>query len=768
MANTINGLQVNIRGIVQGVGFRPFVYGLAIEHNLTGWVRNTSSGVEIEVDGAQPDLETFLRDLRDKMPPLAKIDEIQSEFIASNGFEGFKILSSQPKPGEFIPISPDVTICDDCARELFDPSDRRYRYPFINCTNCGPRYTIIQDIPYDRPKTTMSGFPMCADCHVEYENPLDRRFHAQPVACDLCGPQIWYEEQGEVLGHKEDALTLARQALKDGKILAVKGLGGFHLACDASNSQAVQTLRDRKKRSDKPFALMAFSLEQIKQHCEISTEEEALLQSRQRPIVLLDRKPGSTICDQVAPRQNTLGFMLPYTPLHLLLLEPAPDFPEAFVMTSGNLSEEPIAYEDNDAYQRLDLLVDGFLMHNRPIHIRVDDSVARVLNGEYYPIRRSRGYAPDAISFDRNLPSILAAGGELKNTFCLSRDRYAFLSHHIGDLENYETEKSFEEGIEHFQKLFRITPQAIACDMHPSYLASRYARVRAQKDQLPLIEIQHHHAHLAAVLADNHIDSDEPVLGVIFDGTGYGTDGHIWGGEFLLGNYKGYERLYHLDDVSQPGGDLATRNPSRMALSHLWHAGLDWDLIFPPTDALCSSDRQILRNQLERQINCPQTSSMGRFFDAASSLIGIRQTVNYEGQAAIEMEAITDPDESGFYPFELDPSKGIIQLRHFWEALIADLSAGVSQSILAARFHNSIMELVLKIARQTRTERAIHTIALSGGVWQNLYLYEQTVKRLKNESFEVLVHHQVPTNDGGIALGQLMIAASVLELNGTN
>ena len=752
------GLKIWVRGTVQGVGFRPFVYSQAVRLRLTGWVRNTSSGVEIEINGSPAQVKEFLDALRNNPPPLARVDSLDSQACPANGYSTFEIIASQPQPGDFLPISPDMTICEDCQRELFDPSDRRFRYPFINCTNCGPRFTIIQDIPYDRLKTTMAAFKMCSNCESEYHNPLDRRFHAQPTACPDCGPQLWFEANGQQLGEKEAALSKAREWLKQGKILAIKGLGGFHLACDATNQTTVIELRKRKKRSDKAFALMAFDLESIEKHCQISPQEQNLLLSRPRPVVLLERRPGSAVAAEVAPNQQTLGFMLAYTPLHLLLLEPASGFPEVLVMTSGNLSEEPIAYEDKDALQRLSGLADGFLMHNRPIFMRVDDSVARVLNGNPYLLRRSRGYAPDPIQLNQTVPSILAAGAELKNTFCLTRQNYAFLSHHIGDLENYETLRSYEEGIAHFERLFRIQPEAIACDLHPNYLSTRYAQQRAQEENLQIYPVQHHHAHLAACLADNNWTSDEPVIGLSFDGTGLGTDNAIWGGEVLLGDYKTYLRVFHLAYVPLPGGDAAVHKPARMALAHLWQAGLDWEGDLPPVEALCAEERTALRIQLEHHLNAPDTSSMGRFFDAASALLGIRQKSTYEGQAAIELEAAASPDETGAYEFRLE--NDIIDPAPLWISLLHDWRAGLPLPILSARFHNSLVNLILELCRIIRRQDGIYTVALSGGVWQNRYLYERSIIRLQKDGFTVLAHKRTPPNDGCIALGQALVAAS--------
>ena len=757
MTETI-GRKYSIKGIVQGVGFRPFVYAQAMQNHLTGWVRNTSSGVEIEINGSAQAVKAFSDALRNDPPPLARIDNVNESPCQPDSYTQFEIVASQPRPGEFIPISPDVTLCEDCARELFDSTDRRYRYPFINCTNCGPRFTIIKDTPYDRPKTTMAGFTMCQDCQSEYENPLDRRFHAQPTACPVCGPQIWLEVGGKVLGHKENALSAARQWLQEGKILAIKGLGGYHLACDASNPQTVAELRSRKKRSDKPFALMSYDIDRIKRHCCLTTEEERLLTSRQHPIVILDRLTDSKVVEEVAPKQKTLGFMLPYTPLHMLLLEPAPGFPDVLVMTSGNMSEEPIAYKDEDAMQRLSPIADGFLLHDRPIHMRVDDSVARVFATGPQILRRARGYAPDPIQLPESLPPILAAGAELKNTFCLSREQYAFLSHHIGDLENYETLLSFEKGIKHYENLFRVTPESIAVDMHPNYLATRYGIQRANAENIPLVKVQHHHAHLAACLADNGWTSDEPVIGLIYDGTGYGTDGTIWGGEILLGGYAGFERKYHLATVPLAGGDLSVRKPARMALAQLWQADLEWDIDLAPVQALCPQERSLLRAQLEKHINTPLTSSMGRLFDAAAALAGIRQEVNYEGQAAIEFEALVDPEETGAYPFLIEEEK--ISTTPLWQAMLTDIYANTPQSIISARFHSGIAALSHRLCVALQNTTNCNTVALSGGVWQNKYLLTKTVALLRKDGFTVLLHKQVPTNDGGLALGQLMIAAN--------
>ncbi len=768
---TLAGARIHITGIVQGVGFRPFVFGLAKQYQLNGWVRNTSAGVDIEVDGEREVLETFVNALRDKAPPLSRIDELTASFGPANGFGSFDILHSEAVEGAFQPISPDVSICEDCLRELLDPADRRYRYPFINCTNCGPRFTIIKDIPYDRPKTTMAPFPMCPDCEKEYTDPLDRRFHAQPVACPVCGPGVWLERRDNGVLEKQaegDAAILeTRKLLEDGRILAIKGLGGFHLACNAVDGKAVSELRSRKLRVDKPFALMMPDIETVEQHCFVNDAERELLLSAARPIVLLDRRPDSPIARECAPGQDTMGVMLPYTPLHYLLFAEHPDSPDsnirivALVMTSGNISEEPIATENDETRERLASMADAFLMHDRDIHVRCDDSVVRVFEEHIYPLRRSRGYSPFPVKLPFEAPPLLAVGPELKNTFCITNRGYAFLSHHIGDMENYETLRSFEGGIAHFEKMFRVRPEAIVYDLHPDYLSTRYALQRAERDNLPAIGVQHHHAHIAACMAEHGLDGSQPLIGLAFDGTGYGEDGAIWGGEVLVADYRTYERLFQLDYFPLPGGDAAVRKPARTALSLLWSLGLDWDGVLAPVAEFCAEDRTILRAQLEREINSPPTSSMGRLFDAASALAGVRQSVNYEAQAAIEFEALADKNENGIYSFEWEG--GRMKVKNALEALITDVLANVPIPVISARFHNGLAQLVLDLCRSLRASRDINQVALSGGVWQNITLMRRTLSLLRGDGFDVYIHKQVPANDGGLSLGQAAVAAAQLR-----
>ncbi len=750
--------HIHINGIVQGVGFRPFIYNLAIAHHLKGWVRNSANGVDIEITTDQNTLETFVNQIQNSAPPLAQIDSITTEKINHQSFDAFNIVESKNKASDFIPISPDVAICSQCQQELFDSQDRRFRYPFINCTNCGPRFSIIKDIPYDRPMTTMAEFEMCSDCRKEYEDPTDRRFHAQPVACPVCGPQIWVEDNADQnLAEKEEAIRKARQMLADGKILAIKGLGGFHLACDAANPAAVRMLRQRKNRPSKPFALMAYDLASIANFVHMTSNAEDLLTSPQAPIVLMPKKSNISLADSVAPGQANLGFMLPYTPLHLLLLEPEPGYPSALVMTSGNLSEEPVLHEDQVAREKLAPIVDGFLMHDRPIHRRIDDSVYAIVMDEPYPVRRARGYAPNPIRLAEALPEILAVGPQMKNTFCLTRDKYAFISHHIGEMDNWETFSDFKNAVRDYEELFRIHPQAVGYDLHPDYVSTTYALERASAEGLPRYAIQHHHAHLAAVMIENRLSPAQNVAGLIFDGTGYGTDGTIWGGEVLIGNCDQVTRFAHLKAVPLPGGDAAIRKPSRMALSTLWAYGLPWEDDLAPVQALTETELLVLKNQLEKGINAPLTSSMGRLFDSVAALIGVRQSISYEAQAAIELEALAEKNELGYYAWQMDGD--VINIKPMLTAILADIKQHVTVPIISARFHNTLAQMSLDIAKSVNQQHQIDQIVLSGGVWQNQLLLEKTYQILDENGFHPLIHRQLPPNDGCVAFGQAMITA---------
>ena len=800
------GTFIQVTGIVQGVGFRPFVYGLATRMGLMGWVRNTSSGVEIRIDGTEIQLADFIDHLQQDAPPLSKIDHLYWENRVPDGFQTFEVLHSENIPAAFQPVSPDMSICPDCLGELFDPGDRRYRYPFINCTNCGPRFTIIEDLPYDRPLTTMAGFSLCPDCAGEYEDPLDRRFHAQPVACRICGPDIWFEEGGQDIRTTLDemppssealcaeaGLRIAQTWLAEGKIVAIKGLGGFHLACDATNNLAVSALRERKLRVDKPFAVMMADMSAIRRCCFVDPAEQNLLESRQRPIVILRRRPDAPISPAVAPGQATLGVMLPYTPLHYLLLGDSTEYPaqpaaRMLVMTSGNLAEEPIAFTNPTARKQLSSLADGFLMHNRPIRVRCDDSVVRIYptpgssglepsneDRSLLPIRRARGYAPFPVKLAWAVPPVLAAGAELKNTFCITRDRYAFLSQHVGDLENFETLQAFEDSVQHFERLFRIAPKILAYDLHPDYLASRYILNRSQQDGIPAVGIQHHHAHIAACMAENGLtENNSSVIGVAFDGTGYGDDGAIWGGEFLQTSLYGYQRLAHLRYMPLPGGDRAIREPWRIALAYLHELGLEWTPDLAPVSfgrqslSIYPEGLDILENQLTKGIHSPLTSSMGRLFDAVASLAGLRQVVNYEAQAAIELESIIDgqassrPYEFAIRISEVSDGQLLIDPTPCFVQILADLRSGKAAGQIAARFHAGVARMVLEVCRQIRQTGGCDQVALSGGVWQNLALATQTIQLLEADQFHVYIHRRVPPNDGGLALGQALAAVQMI------
>ena len=759
------GLRVTVKGIVQGVGFRPFVYKLAQRLSLRGWVRNTNEGVELEANGDEAALQTFLDALRQEAPPLAHIDEITVTRRSPNGHVSFEIKESQVGASGFQPISPDLATCPDCLRELFDPADRHFRYPFVNCTHCGPRFTIIRDLPYDRPLTTMAGFGMCAQCASEFQEPSNRRYHAQPVSCPICGPQIWLVQGEEVVKDQEESLRRVRRLVAEGQIVAIKGLGGFHLACDARNPNAVAMLRRRKARPDKPLGLMLADVEAILRYCEASQAELAELQSARRPILLLRPRPDCGIAQEVAPRQNLLGVMLPYTPLHYLLLEKADGIPDGWVMTSGNRSEEPILTDNATAQTQLGQLAAAFLMHNRPIEAGMDDSVVRVdaQTGKLAPVRRARGYAPGPVHLAWSAAPTLAAGAEQKSTFCLARKNYAFVSQHIGDLSNFETLQAYEHSIAHNERLFRVQPELIAHDLHPDYLSTRYALRRAERQGIATLAVQHHHAHIAACMAEHGLPANSLVIGFAFDGTGYGTDGAIWGGEVLLAGYREYLRAYHLNYMPMPGGDLAVKQTWRLALAWLNLLGIEAE----PALGTAQVTPEMLRGarrQLATGLNAPLSSSMGRLFDSVAALAGLRTAVSYEGQAAIELENCSDPDDGTGYAFEV--GEGSFSAEGVIRGLLADRAAKVSLGRIAARFHNGVADLVLELAENVRRRDGLETVVLSGGVWQNMTLLAATRARLEAAKFQLYTHHQVPANDGGISLGQAAVAHHVLNGRG--
>lgn len=744
-----------VKGVVQGVGFRPFIYNLAREHSLKGWVLNSTEGVTIEVDGEKNILAEFVHQVQQKAPPLASVDSVHVEYLPPADYDTFVIRHSEGDKSGYMKISPDVCTCDDCLAELFDAQDRRYRYPFLNCTNCGPRFTIIKDIPYDRESTTMHRFRMCPDCQAEYDDPTNRRFHAQPNACPVCGPWVTLEDlRGRI--ECDDPIRKAIELLCEGKIIAVKGLGGFHLACDAENDDAVKILRERKRRTYKPFAIMSTSLDEIEQYCSVTEEEEQLLQSVQRPIVLLEKLPHSPISESVAPNNNHLGAMLPYTPLHYLLLD-SPLL--ALVMTSGNISEEPIAVDNDEAKRRLADLADYFLVHNRDIHMRCDDSVAKVHQGHQVMTRRSRGYAPYPVDLDFSMKEILACGPELKNTFCLTKDNHAFVSHHIGDLQNIEAYNYYQNTIEHYKDLFRVDPEVVAYDLHPEYLSTKYALAQ---ENIQLVGVQHHHAHVVSCMAENGLD--QQVIGVACDGTGYGTDGTIWGCEFLIADQSDFRRYAHLKYIPLPGGDAAAREPYRMAISYLYSAfGEDFaNLDIPFLKRLDGKKTAMIRKMIERGINSPLTSSCGRLFDAVSSLIGVRDLVTYEAQAAIELEMLAAPDISDAYGYEIStdtPSTClIIDVREMFREIVYDLKRNIPREVISAKFHNTVAHFIVIVCEHIRENYGVNEVVLSGGTFQNSYLLTEVCHELGDRVFVPYFHKRVPTNDGGISLGQAVIA----------
>ena len=748
--------HILLKGVVQGVGFRPFVYSLARRHGLKGWVNNSSEGVHLEVEGDSGAVEQFTLEISRFAPPRARIESLQVEDLDGAGFQGFEIRESVEEAGKYQPISPDIATCKACQGEVFDPGNRRFRYPFTNCTNCGPRFTIIQDIPYDRPKTTMAKFGMCPQCLREYEDPADRRFHAQPNACPVCGPKVQLcDREGKSLG-AEDSISSAIRLLRQGKILAVKGLGGFLLACDAQDSSVVEKLRRRKHRPDKPLAIMLKDLAAVKEHCLVSEEEEKLLFSPESPIVLLPWKKGSSIAPAVAPAQKYLGVMLPYTPLHHLL---AQESRMALVMTSGNLSEEPIAKDNEEALSRLGGIADAFLLHDRDIYVQYDDSVVALVGGQPTVLRRARGYAPFPIGLPFPVKPILACGAELKNTFCLTRDGYAFVSQHIGDLENLETLSHFQRTVELYQKLFRIKPETVAYDLHPEYLSTKYALgLPGEK-----IGVQHHFAHFASCLAEN--GESGPAIGLSFDGLGYGADGCLWGGEFLVGDYKSFIRKAHFEYLPMPGGATAIRHPWRMALSYVYtllgkerlmrHLPLFTAMSQPGEEKL-----RVLLQQIDRRVNSPLTSSCGRLFDGVSALLGLCPSVSYEGQAAVELEMIAALEEEDAYEFftEVEDGKRVIRLGPMIEGILQDLERGIRPPRISGKFHNTLVRIGVDICQKIGDEEALEKVALSGGVFQNRLLSGRMKAALEKSGFKVLVHRQVPCNDGGLSLGQAVIA----------
>ncbi len=765
--------EMTVTGVVQGVGFRPFVYGLATRLGLTGWVLNHSGGVDLHVEGAPEQVHAFGVALTAEAPPLARIERVEVREVAAAGLERFEIRHSRAVAGQHQLISPDVATCDDCLRELLDPADRRHRYPFINCTNCGPRFTIIEDIPYDRPNTTMGVFPLCPACQQEYDDPGDRRFHAQPNACPICGPHLWLVDgQGRALvaseaeADNEGVLAEAARRLQAGEVVAIKGLGGFHLACDATSEAAVARLRQRKRRPHKPFAVMVATLEDARALAQLDDAAVEALTSTCRPVVLAVRQPDAPLAAGVAPNTRTVGIMLPSTPLHHLITR---DVGRPLVMTSGNLAEEPIAKDNEEAVARLGGLADAILLHNRGIHSRYDDSVVQAVglaNSPTQVVRRARSMAPYPLSLPFEVPPLLAVGPLLKNTFCLARGRHAFVSQHIGDLEDLQALAHYQETLALYERLFRLTPAHVVRDLHPDYLSSRLAIRYAAAHGLPEpIAVQHHRAHIAAVLADNAWTPDDgPVVGVAMDGTGLGDDGAIWGGEWFVGDYARLERRAHLAYLPLPGGDAAIKQPWRIAVAYLWALGEGESL---PEGLAGPAERALLSAQVEQGINVAQTSSMGRLFDAVSALLGVSRQVSYEAQAAIELEQLSaEPTaDARSYPWDVQQQGAMrtVLPHSLLHAIWADAQAGVPVPIIALRFHRTVANMIVQLGAMLAREAGANTVALSGGVMQNVLLLRLTAPQLERAGLRVLLHRAVPCNDGGVSLGQAALAAARLS-----
>jgi len=794
----VNAEFITVTGVVQGVGFRPFVYGLAQRLGVRGWVRNTSAGVDIHAEGDAALLETFARGIREEAPPRAYVATLTRAAASHEGHDGFVIVESAPDPDAYQLVSPDIATCDDCRRELLDPADRRHEYPFTNCTNCGPRFTIIEGLPYDRERTTMRHFPLCPACRREYEDPSDRRFHAEPNACPVCGPRVRLVRRVDggavelAVGTTDDPaapIRTAAELLRDGEILAVKGLGGFHLACDATDGAVVGRLKERKRRPDKPLAVMFGDLDELRRHCRVDPEEADLLTSPEHPIVLLDWREvradgtigpevGSAKTDippvdaGVAAGQRYLGAMLPYTPLHVLLLRAAG---RPLVMTSGNLAEEPIVKGWEEA-GRLAHIADAYLLHDREIAARYDDSVALVRRGRPRLVRRSRGYAPFPVPLPRALPQVLACGAELKNTFCATRDAYAFLSQHIGDLENLETLEHYETSIALYERMFRLEPEVVAYDLHPEYLATKHALKLPQDEK---VAVQHHHAHLAARLIEN--GREDQAIGVCMDGLGYGADGVLWGGEVLVGDLLGYERVAHLEELPLPGGALAIERPARTAAGWVYALLGDEGLARAARllrgraggrePFLSEEELAAVARQVQTGDNAPLTTSCGRLFDAVAALAGVRGSITYEGQAAIELEMMSRPGGEP-YPFEIDGEVGtapaaVVRLASVFAAALDDVEAGREPGYIGSRLHATVAALTLELCRRVRAANGLAVAALTGGVFQNRLLSDLCEDALEADGFEVLSNGLAPANDGGVALGQAAVAGyTVLRRRG--
>jgi hydrogenase maturation protein HypF len=774
-------IRISAKGRVQGVGFRPFLWKRATEIGLTGWVQNDSSGVTVEVQGRVDRVGEFLAAIETGLPPLAVVDSLTTSDVPIVDETHFEIRPSAVLPDNSTPVSPDVTVCHDCRSEMGDKRDRRYRYPFINCTNCGPRFTIVEEIPYDRDATTMKSFEMCRACRTEYDDPSDRRFHAQPNACPKCGPKIWFASPDdgerafafppEHCVTSERAIEEFRTAICGGQIVAVKGIGGFHLACDPTDRETVQRLRERKGRIEKPFAVMVADVAQAESFAHVGDAERGMLEGTQRPIVLLRKRVDGALVamlDAVAPGNDFVGVMLPHSPLHHLLMEDA----GPLLMTSGNVSEEPITRTNLESYRRLRSIADHFLLHDRDIHAACDDSVVRCVNTSVLPIRRSRGYAPMPVRLGDSGPSVLAVGGELKSTFCVTKADYAYVSQHIGDLGNLETLEALKRNVEHFQRMFRVDVEAVIADLHPNYLSSRWGQDLSRSIGVPLFGVQHHFAHAVSLHTEHAMATEQAIIACCFDGTGYGTDGAIWGGEFLIADGRTFRRLAHLNYFPLPGGDACARTPSRTALALLHSCGLPWEQWLPCVAACPVRVRSLLKQQLEKRVHCVSTSSIGRLFDAVASIIGVRHQVSYEAQAAMEMEAVASKaigeGDQARWQYEITPGPTIeIGCKNLIEAICSEITQGGDRGTIAAQFHLATAKMVTDVCVIARESSQTNTVGLTGGVFQNVLLLRLVEQGLRREGFEVLTHSIMPPNDGGLALGQAAVGRNRLLSSAT-
>ncbi|MGV8059828.1 MAG: carbamoyltransferase HypF [Smithellaceae bacterium] len=756
----IKRVQYLFSGIVQGVGFRPFIYRQALQNKLGGFVQNRPDGVLVEVEGAACAIDSFLSGVRNNLPPLADVVNISVRDIPAQQDGDFQIISSDIRGDGDVHIAPDVAVCQDCLAELFNFSDRRWRYPFINCTNCGPRLTIIQSIPYDRVNTSMSCFPLCPQCQSEYENPADRRFHAEPNACPVCGPRIQLLDQEGNVVVTDEPITAAVDLLKDGKVLAIKGLGGFHLSVDAGSDEAVRKLRSRKFREEKPLAIMVKDMETVKKIVQLNEEEEKLLASPQRPIVLLKKKNSSIISKVVAPGVSNLGVMLPYTPLHYLLME---NYFAALVMTSANQVDEPICISNREAVTRLKGIADYFLIHNRDILVRCDDSIVMVAGRKQQILRRSRGFVPRPLELAESFPDVLALGPQLKATQCILKGKFAFLSPHIGDLETPQARDFFQESLALMKKVTESDPRVVACDYHPAYYSTKVA---AELTGVKVIRVQHHHAHIVSCMAENHISGD--VIGLAMDGTGYGLDGNAWGGEFLVANETEFKRLGHLQYFVLPGGGKAIHEPWRIGASLLKSAyGPSWPEIAAQLDIIPTGfDSNVLDKIMENKINSSLTSGLGRLFDGVAALLGVRRKVSFEGQAAMELEGQATESSGGAYPFAIEPDEEdtlILDMSATIRGIVEDILQGKSKNDISSSFHSTLAVAFAAMTKKINAVTGLERVALSGGCFQNRILLERSVKELEKAGFTVYCHSQVPTNDGGVALGQAVIVGAIVK-----